>query len=343
MTSRTRGVVALFAVALVALMIASVAAGPSDVRIPVRDVVSVILSHIPGGGSHPVTFEGADAIVWEVRLPRVIAASLVGALLALSGVALQGMLMNPLADPYTVGVSAGAAVGAAIAEVTGLGLALMGLGGVALAFGTALAAVTLVYSLARVDGRVSVHTFLLAGVVVGTLLWSAIPLVMVVAGKGQDLQRIYFYLIGTLQGADWTRTAILAPFAVAAAVCLRLWAAELNLMTMGEESALHLGVNTESLKRRVLTVGSLATAAAVSVAGIVGFVGLVVPHGARRLVGPDHRDLLPVSALLGAALLVGADLVVRAWLNDMPVGVVTAVVGAPLFCLLLRRRRAVAW
>lgn len=324
-------------------MVASIAAGPQDVRIPVRDVVNVLLSHIPGVGGRPVTFEGADAIVWEVRFPRVIAASLVGALLALSGVALQGMLMNPLADPYTVGVSAGAAVGAAIAEVTGISVALMGLGGVALAFAIALAAVMLVYSLARVNGRVSVHTFLLAGVVVGTLLWSAIPLVMVLAGKGQDLQRIYFYLIGTLQGADWTRAAILAPFAVVAVVALRLWAAELNLMTMGEESALHLGVNTESLKRRVLVVGSLATAAAVSVAGIVGFVGLVVPHGARRLVGPDHRNLLPVSALLGAALLVSSDLVVRVWLNDMPVGVVTAVVGAPLFCLLLRRRKAVAW
>jgi iron complex transport system permease protein len=326
----------------VLLALAGLLLGPADAGIGSSDVAKVIAYHCGLGGGTPPE-ETANAIVWEVRLPRVMAAALVGALLALAGVALQGLLMNPLADPYTIGASAGAAVGAAAAEVLGIAALAGGLCGVGAAFAAAVGSAVLVYTLARVGGRVSVHTVLLAGVVVGTLLWSLIPLLMVLAGRGDDLQRIYFYLIGSLQGADWTRVWLVTPFALVTALALGRWHRELNIITFGEETAHHLGVPVESFKRRVLAVGALATAAAVSVAGIIGFVGLIVPHMARRVVGPDHLRLLPVAALLGACLLMVSDMIVRVWLNEMPVGVITAIVGAPLFCMLLRRRRAAAW
>ncbi len=322
-------------------LLVSVAMGPADVPVTPMQAVRVVAYHALGRGPEPPL--EVDAIVWQVRLPRALCGAMVGMLLGAAGVALQGLLMNPLADPYTVGVSAGAAVGAATAEVLGFGGILMGLGAVAPAFAAALGAVALVYALARVNGRVAVHTFLLAGVVVGTLLWSLIPLLMVLGHRGDDLQRIYFYLVGNLQSTDWLRASLLTPFCVICWALLRLWAAELNLMALGEETAHHLGVDTERFKRKVLLVGSLATAAAVSVSGIIGFVGLVVPHIARRLTGPDHGRLLPVAAMLGAGLVLASDTLVRVWLNDLPVGIVTSIVGAPIFCLLLRARRGVAW
>jgi len=330
---------------LVALLGAGLVLGPPDTGVTPAGVRDVLLSHapVPRFMRPSATDETVDAIVWQVRMPRVATAALIGGLLALAGVALQGLLMNPLADPYTVGASSGAAVGAAAAEVAGIGALAGGLAGAATAFVAAVGASALVYALARVGGRVSVQTFLLAGVVVGTMLWSLIPLLMVLAGRGDDIQRIYFYLIGSLQGADWSRVALLTPFAVACMLVLWATSRELDLMTLGEESAHHLGVPIEAFKRLVLAVGALATAAAVSVGGIIGFVGLVVPHVARRFVGPEHRRLVPVAALAGAVLLVASDTVVRVWLNDMPVGVVTAIVGAPVFCTLIRRRRASAW
>lgn len=336
------------AVCLVLAVIPAVAGlmlGPADAQLSPGTVVTALVQHARAaiGLGGVATDQQADAIVWEVRLPRILCAAMVGALLAMAGVALQGLLMNPLADPHTIGASSGAAVGAAAAEVIGFAALVGGLAGVAAAFVAALASAVLVYSLARVGGRVSVHTVLLAGVVVGTLLWSLIPLLMVLAGRGDDLQRIYFYLIGSLQGADWTRVWLLAPFVAITGAALLWWFRELNIMTFGEETAHHLGVPVESFKRRVMGIGALATAGAVSVAGIIGFVGLVVPHMARGVVGPDHRRLLPVSAALGASLLMASDMVVRVWLNEMPVGVVTAVIGAPLFCVLLRRRQATAW
>jgi iron complex transport system permease protein len=275
--------------------------------------------------------------LWDLRLPRVCEAILVGALLACAGIALQGLLLNPLAEPYTLGVSAGAAVGVAIAELAGFAVMLGGLGSAVAGFVGATAAVSLVYRLARVRGRVSVEAALLAGVVVGTLLWSLIPLLLTLANRLNEQSRVLFYLIGSLQSADWTRVTLLAVVIVPVVLVLRMSSKELNLLSFGEEAALHLGVGVEGLKRRVLLIGSLATATVVAVAGAIGFVGLVTPHMARMLCGPDVRRCLPVAAVLGATMMVLSDLLCRVWLNEMPVGVVTSLVGAPVFCVLLRR------
>jgi iron complex transport system permease protein len=335
----------LFAAALLAVsLLLSVCLSGEGVPIRASEAVRVVVNHLFG---RPISADSAaqmtDSIVWQLRLPRAVVAALVGALLAYAGVALQGLLMNPLADPYTVGVSSGAALGAAAAEMLGWSALGLGFARMGLAFASALGAVLLVYALARVGGRISSNTFLLAGVVVGTLLASFIPLLLAIAHRANDLSSLLFYLIGSLTGAEWSRAALLTPFLILAVICLTLWSRELNLMTLGEESAAHLGVDMENARRRVLAVGSLCTAAAVSVAGIIGFVGLVVPHAARRSVGPDHRLLLPLAGLLGATLLVLSDMAARVWLNEVQVGVVTSLVGAPMFCLLLRRRQTAKW
>jgi iron complex transport system permease protein len=326
---------------LAILLFASVSLNPKDIRLPTADIALSLVHRLPivNRIPHRTPDPAVETIIWEVRLPRALAAALIGALLAYAGVAFQGLLMNPLAEPYTVGVSAGAAVGAAVVEVAGLSGLMYGFAGVSAAFTAGIAAIALVYLLARVQGRVAVHTFLLAGTVVGTLLWSAIPLLLVLAGKSDQMSRVMFFIIGSISTVDWDRARLLVPFLLVAGLAMRMSARELNLMAMGEETAAHLGVETEAFKRRVLIVGALATAACVSVAGIIGFVGLVVPHIARRIVGPDHRAVMPLAAILGACLLVVSDTAARVYLDEMPVGVITALVGAPVFCILLRRRQ----
>ncbi len=325
-----------------AALTADLALEPSDIPVRLSDVGRVLLSHTPllHDWVAPPVSPIAEPIVWELRAPRAMMAALVGCLLAIAGVAFQGLLMNPLADPYTVGVSAGAAVGAALAELLGWSGHWLGFGQTASAFFFAMAAIVLVYNLARIGGRVSAQTFLLAGVVVGTFLWSLIPLTMVLARRADALNRIIYYLIGSLQGATWSRVILLLPFVAIGLILMQMLARELNLMTLGEESAAHLGVEIERFKIKVLVIGSLMTAAAVSVSGIIGFVGLVVPHIARRLVGPDHRRVLGVAAILGATLVVISDTAARVALGEMPVGVITSLIGAPFFCLLLRREMA---
>ena len=281
------------------------------------------------------------SVVWAIRLPRVLLAALVGAALAVSGAALQGVFRNPLADPGLIGVSSGAAVGAVsvvIAGVAPLGLATVPMaafaGGVLAAFG--------VYALARSNGRTEVVTLLLTGIAVNAIAGAAIGLLTYVADD-QQLRAIVFWSMGSLGGATWRATLATAPFVVVGAIALPRWAGTLNLFVLGEREARHLGVDTERVRLGVVAVVALATGAAVAVAGIIGFVGLVVPHVVRLLAGPDHRVLLPASAVGGAALLVATDLGARTVVApaELPIGIVTALVGGPFFLvLLLRTRRA---
>ena len=282
-------------------------------------------------------------ILLDIRLPRVLVGAAAGASLALAGVAAQGLLMNPLADPYILGVSSGAAFGASTAMATRFGERWEGLGVPAAAFAGAAATLALVYALSRSQGRLSPHRFLLSGVVVGASLWAAITLVLSLAG--QDVQRLLYWLLGSLNGREWRDLAMIAP-ALAVSWALLFWfARDLNLMSLGEEAAHSLGVAPERAKLLILGAAALATAAAVAVSGIIGFVGLMVPHMVRRLVGPDHRVLLPAAALGGAAFLVLADTVARgavipSTLGELPVGVITALAGAPFFLYLMRRGAA---
>ena len=276
-------------------------------------------------------------IFWQLRLPRVVLGAVVGCALTVAGGALQGLLMNPLADPYLIGVSAGAALGASAAIVLHLGQAAGGLGKTLIAFGAGAGTMVLVLWLARSRRRVEREAFILAGVVVGSFLWALVTLLMTMAGA--DLQTVVFWLMGNLYGQiQWSVVGVAGLLVAIGCVILYTYARDLNLLSLGEEQARQLGVETESLKTGVIISSALVTAAAVSVSGIIGFVGLVIPHIARRLVGPDHRVLLPVAGLLGASFLVWADTLARAISEMFPVGVLTAVLGAPFFFYLLKTR-----
>lgn len=285
--------------------------------------------------------ESTVIIIQQLRLPRVAVAALVGVLLSLSGVILQGLLRNDLADPYTVGVSSGAAVGASAAVLAGWEARWQGFGVPVAAFVCAVAATAVVLLVARRGGVLKVSVFLLAGIVIGSLMWSVVTLMLTLAGV--DMARVLFWLMGSFADAEWNRVRLLLPFVALGLVALRAMAYPLNAFALGEESAAHLGVEVERLKRWAIVVSALCTAAAVSVSGIIGFVGLVVPHIARRLFGPDHRRMFWGAAAVGASLMVWADTLARTVARpaEVPVGVITALLGAPFFITLLRREQVI--
>lgn len=281
---------------------------------------------------------GSDTILWRLRLPRALLAASVGAALATAGALFQGLFRNPLADPFVVGVSGGSALGAVAAIILGLGAAAPGF-----AFAGGLGAAVLVYRLARVRGRVPIATLLLAGFAVGSMASAILSILLMTHTR--NFGDIMLWLMGSFVQTDaWARLAVMAPAALLAWGVAFLLARDLNLFLLGEESARHLGVEVERAKAILLATGAIATAAAVSSAGIIGFVGLIVPNLARALVGPDHRRMLPVCAVLGAALVATADFAARSILRgaELPVGAITAVAGAPFFLIVLKRKAAAA-
>jgi iron complex transport system permease protein len=282
-------------------------------------------------------------IVRDIRLPRLVLAILVGAALAVAGVAMQGFFQNPMADPYIVGVSSGAALGATIGLVFRLNITLLGISTVPLlAFGGALSATFLVYALALRGGRVPVVLLLLIGVAVGALASAATSFIMIVGDE--DTRIVLYWLLGSLSSRGWTEVWMILPYVCIGIFCILLYARDLNLLLLGEETAQHTGVDVERVKRIVLAASALLAAAAVSVSGIIGFVGLVVPHVVRLIVGPDHRRLIPVSAIGGALLLVVADIGARSLIApaEIPVGIITSVIGCPFFLFLIARRREIS-
>lgn len=317
------------ALAFVLLLLAAVslAIGTGD---SVREVVSALLA----GPDQ----SGLGRSLWLVRLPRVLMAGACGWMLATAGVGFQGILRNPLADPYVTGIAGGAAVGASVALAFGFSGLLWGFGTTALAFLCAFGGALLVFAIARGGGGTNVGTFLLAGLAIGSMLWAVITLLLLVAQS--SFERVVFWLMGSFTLADWSHLSVCLLVGTVGVIGLSGTGRSLNVYALGEESASSLGVDVERLKRRVLLFGSLATAAAVSVAGIIGFVGLIVPHLGRRLVSPNHTALYPASGLLGAALLIAADTLARTVLpmREIPVGVLTALLGAPFFIRMLRAK-----
>ncbi|MBC8143655.1 MAG: iron ABC transporter permease [Armatimonadetes bacterium] len=328
---------ALFALGVLLLASAILAWSIGDVVIAPATVIRVAL-HAVAPGFVSGADESTTAILLELRLPRIVLAALTGAALAVAGTALQGLTGNPLADPYTVGVSSGASVGASAAVLLGISGAWHGFGGSALAFATALLTMGLVFAVSRVGGRVHTAGFLLAGIVVGSFLWSITTLLMSLAH--QDQAAILRFLLGRFSEATWGQVALLAPVTLAAIAAFTLSGRGLDSFAFGEETARSVGVNTEAFKAGVLALSALLTAASVAFAGIIGFVGLLAPHIARALVGSPHRGLVGASALVGAILCVLSDLVARTVMPgvELPVGVVTALLGAPFFAGLLRRQ-----
>lgn len=313
-------------------------------------LVGAFLSHFLFGGAFSAAEiwaallrgpgdEPAQAVAYGLRLPRACAAALVGAQLACVGAAFQALFRNPLADPYVVGVSSGAAVGGAAASLLGLAGAFLGFGTFAPAFLTALMGLGVVVALSRRGGRIAVSDLLLAGVAVGSFLWALVTFLL--AWSGQDAGRILFWLLGSFVSISWQPVAMLGTVGLIGFLFLWKSADALTVYVSGEESAQSLGVETEKLKWSVLLAGSAMAAAAVSAVGIIGFVGLFTPHIARRLVGSKLGRLLPASLLLGASGMLVSDLLAQRLIpgQEINVGVITALAGAPFLIILLKRAR----
>ncbi|NLI12553.1 MAG: iron ABC transporter permease [Peptococcaceae bacterium] len=308
------------------------------IKLPPWEIARIILTSITSNGSTPAGIDEIHrAIILDIRLPRILAAVLVGAGLATAGAVFQGLLMNPLADPYTLGISTGAAFGATLAMFFGvflpggLGLLTVPL----LAFAGALLALGAVYGLAVVNGTMAVTNLILSGVIVSAILSAAISFLKSLAGEG--VGSIVFWLMGSFASRGWHHVFLCLPVVLAGLVICCYYADDLNILSLGSKSARQLGVDDSKVITILLVTSSLVTAACVSISGIIGFVGLIVPHLMRMLVGPDHRFLIPVSALGGALLLVGADTIARNLLAaEIPVGVLTTLLGGPFFCYIFR-------
>jgi iron complex transport system permease protein len=322
--------------ALIVLAAAAAAVTFGTSGIGAGDVVAIVVHRLTGLG--PVTWPAsAETIVWELRLPRVVTGMVVGAGLACAGTVFQALLRNPMADPYIIGPAAGASLGAVVALLLPIAAAgWLGIGLVqALAFVGGLLTVLVVLAIARGRGGTPVVTLLLAGYAISSLLSAGVALL--IFSSGERLAAVISWLLGSLAGSSWPRVAVAAPLIVVSFTLLLLRWRRLNALLLGEGPAAHLGIDIEREKRILTVLAALATSAAVAVSGTIGFVGLVVPHLVRLVVGPDHRLLLPASLLYGAGLLVLADLGARL-AGGVPVGVVTALLGAPFLLWLLRRR-----
>jgi len=305
------------------------------VRISPAETIGVILSRLIGIDIGVTWSPATEAIVWDLRLPRVLEAMVVGVGLAVAGTTFQGLLRNPLADPYVLGTASGAALGAAIAVLIPVRVVILEFGLLqGLAFLGALASIAAVYRLARVGGGAPMTSLLLTGYALGSLLAAGLAMAMYLSGSA--LRQIFTYLLGSFESASWARLAGVLPIVLLASLLVLARARSLNGLLLGEDAAAHLGVDVRRERAILLALASLITAACVAVSGLIGFVGLVVPHVVRLVVGPNARVLLPLSALCGAVLLALADVVARS-LGEIPVGVVTALIGAPFFLFLLRR------
>lgn len=326
-SSRSRGIGLLgLALLLVVAMSAALAVGPANLSLP-----EIWMALQPAASESP-----ARAILLWVRLPRIVAAALSGAGLAVSGVLFQALLRNPLAEPYLLGVSSGAALGAV--AVLSLGLT-VGPAGVALAaLAGALIAIATVFRVAYAAGQLDTRVLILAGVVVASFFGAGVMLVLTLA-EGRTARSALLWTMGSFGQASWQMNVALAAYSLPAALAAFGLSRHLNALALDEESAAHLGTEVERVKKISYLLASLLAAAAVSVAGVIGFVGLVVPHAIRLLWGVDHRYLIPMSFLAGGSLLVLADAAARTVAQplEIPVGVVTALIGVPLFLVLLRR------
>ncbi len=341
---RSISVLTILVILLMAIVLASVGIGV--VRISPGQIFAILVKQVGISLSRPFE-EQQEVVLVAIRLPRGILGILVGAGLAVSGAAMQALFRNPLADPGLIGVSSGAALAAVSIIVLGTKL----FGGLfhalgfftlpVIAFIGGLGTTLAVYKLSHFEGRIQVTTTLLAGIAINTLAGAGIGLLTYMTTDVQ-LRSITFWNLGSLGGTTWTTVGVVAPFILAAIIFILQLSRPFNVLLLGEAEAEHLGVPVEPFKRRVVILVAMMVGAAVSMTGMIGFVGLIVPHLLRLMIGPDHRYLLPGSALLGPCLLLTADLIARTLIApaELPLGIVTAFVGAPFFLwLLLQDRR----
>ncbi|MRG87259.1 FecCD family ABC transporter permease [Salinibacillus xinjiangensis] len=318
----------------------SVSVGSAE--IDVITVWLVICSKLPwiGEGIDPSWKDSTETIIWNIRMPRIVLGMLVGSALATAGAIYQGVLRNPLADPFILGVSSGSALGAALVFLFGWHTLLLGkLTLPVVAFVSGLFTLFIVYVLARINHRLQMETLILAGVVVQAFISSMLSLTLALAEE--KMQTIMYWMMGSLTLTDWSYNGIVLPFIIVSLIIVTFLMRELNMLGLGEEAAYHTGVSVQKVRLVLLIVASLLTGAAVSVSGTIGFVGLIIPHMIRLIFGSDYRVILPLSVIGGAIFLVGADMIARTILEprELPIGIITAFLGAPFFGYLLRKKK----
>ncbi|MCL2678873.1 MAG: iron chelate uptake ABC transporter family permease subunit [Dehalococcoidia bacterium] len=333
-------VIAIVCLLLLLMIVALLAIGIGSTRISFSTTLSIILSKLPGVSITPTWPGPIETAILNIRMPRVILAGVSGAALSVAGATYQGLFRNPLADPYLIGVSQGAALGAIIGFLIPLSASALSLGIVPIfAFTGGIGAVFVVYSLGRVGRTLPMTTIILAGVALGAFL-SAVSSYLLIT-SGSSLHGISAWLMGGFSSPQWKHVWVTLPVSAIGMVFICLFGRQLNIMQFDEEQAQQLGINVERTKRILLVVATIITAAAVSFGGIIGFVGIIIPHAVRLIWGPDFRFLLPLSVICGAIFLITADLLARTLLSpsEIPLGIITAFFGAPFFLYLLRRRK----
>jgi iron complex transport system permease protein len=320
---------------LLAVLLLSITLG--SVRVPPERCIQILL--YPFLRMKGDWTDTEQAIILSLRFPRALLAGFVGAGLSVSGAIFQALLRNPLADPYILGVSSGAAVGTIIAILLGLGMLSMGLP--LASFLGAFLTVWVVLYFGRQNGRIHPNTLLLAGVITGSFL-SALIMFFISVSQREELHTIIFWLMGDFSLANFETIYVILPYSVGGLLLIYLHARQLNLLLLGEDHALQVGVDVERVRLIAYFAASMITAASVSVCGLIGFVGLIIPHTVRLMLGPDHRLLIPASALIGASFLIASDTLARTLLApvELPVGVITASFGGPFFIYLLKTRKA---
>ena len=328
--------------ALIGVAVVAISIGPT--QISAENIMGALFSSdllkvIAGGHAS----SSINAVVLEIRLPRILIAGLIGASLAVAGTAMQGIFRNPMASPYILGLSSGAAFGASLAIVLGFSLISGEFAVPAMAFLFCFITLFIVYAISRTKMGIPVTTLLLAGIAVGSLFNALVSLMMYF--DGESLSSIVYWMMGGLWTSNWNQVWVTLPLIGIGSIALLFYSSELNLMMVGEEHATNLGVNVKRSRLVILVLSSLVTAAAVSVSGIIGFVGLIVPHTLRIILGPDNRILMPASLLFGAIFMISMDTIARTILSpaELPVGIITALLGAPFFLYLLRSRKRDIW
>jgi iron complex transport system permease protein len=312
--------------------------------IPVSNIVKVFLTKTPGLNRlfHYSVSPIEEVLILQVRFPRALCAALVGAALSIAGATYQGLFRNPMADPYTIGASSGAAVGATSAIILGVSVTVIGINTIQLfAFIGCLVTVLGVYAISRVGTKVPVQTLLLSGIAVSILLGAVVNSFHSLFPD--QFRRSAFWLMGSVSYSEWADVWSALPFILVGSIIIYLYARDLNILSLGESEATHLGVDLEKMKKVLLISSAFVTAAAVSISGLIAFVGLIIPHVTRLILSPDHRLLIPASALMGAIFLMLCDILARVAIapTELPVGVVTAICGGPFFLYLMRRKKKV--
>ena len=343
MVTRTKILRYIFILLLILLLMIIACTSIGAAKISLKDTGLILVSFIPGVG-HFVDISRLDpqdiVIISQIRLPRIFLSIFVGMALAAAGVIFQGLFRNPMADPFVIGVSAGAALGATIGLVFITGVGLLGISTTAVfALLGALGTTFLVYSIARTRRKVSVITLLLAGIALSAMLSAITYFIMIF--KVNDIAKVIFWIMGGLTSASWNRFIILAPLVTVLVIISGFFMRDLNIISLGDRRAVQLGVQTEKVKKTMLVMASFTAAVAVSVSGIIGFVGLITPHILRLIVGPDHKILYPTSVIAGGIVLLMSDTVARTVLmpREIPVGIITSIIGVPFFLYLLVRSK----